>query len=69
MKVRPILLDNKQPKCWTGNGLLIRSGHYQVELDLLEMAVIVRALSEVGMLNPTYLKKLKEHMEKERISW
>ena len=69
MKVRPTILNNRQPKCWTGNGLLIKSGHYQVELDLLETAVIVRALSEVGMLNPIYLKKMKDHMDKEGITW
>ena len=69
MKVRPTILNNRQPKCWTGNGLLLRSGHYQVELDYLEMAVIVKALSTLGMLSPKYLQKLADHMEKEGITW
>ena len=69
MKVRPTILNNRQPKCWTGNGLLLRSGHYQVELDYLEMAVIVKALSTLGMLSPKYLEKLAHHMDKEGIIW
>ena len=69
MKVRPTIRNHRQPKCWTGNGLLLRSGHYQVELDYLEMAVIVKALSTLGMLSPKYLQKLADHMAKEGITW
>jgi len=69
MKVRLSILSNRQPKCYTGNGLLIRSGHKEAEFDYLELAVIVRALSEVGMLKPEYLEKLKVHMAKEGITW
>lgn len=69
MRVRPLILNHRQPKCYTGNGLLVRSGHFEVELDPLETAVIVRALSEIGFLNPIYLKKMKDHMAKEGISW
>ncbi|HUW46162.1 MAG TPA: hypothetical protein VMW50_10265 [Dehalococcoidia bacterium] len=69
MKVRLSILNTRQPKCYTGNGLLIRSGHKEAEFDYLELAVIVRALSEVGMLQPEYLQKLKIHMDKEGISW
>jgi len=69
MRVRPTIANTKQPKCYTGNGLLVRSGHWEVELDYLELAVIVRALSEVGMLKPEYLQKLKAHMAKGGITW
>ena len=69
MKVRPTILSNKQPKCYYGNGMLFKSGHWEVEMDLLEMAVIVKALSELGMLKPEYLQKLKAHMAKEGITW
>ena len=69
MKVRPTIRNSRQPKCWTGNGLLMRSGHLEVEFDYLEMAVIVKALSTLGMLSPKYLEKLANHMEKEGISW
>ena len=69
MKVRPTILNNHQPKCYIGNGMLFFSGHISIEMNLLEEAVIVRALSEVGMLKPEYLQKLKNHMEKEGILW
>lgn len=69
MKVRPTIRNNRQPKCYTGNGLLMRSGHWEIEYDKLELAVIVRSLSEMGMLNPTYLRHLKNHMEKEGVTW
>ena len=69
MKVRPTIRNYRQPKCWTGNGLLMRSGHSEVEFDYLEMAVIVKALSTLGMLSPKYLEKLAKHMEKENIEW
>lgn len=69
MKVRPTILNRRQPKCYTGNGLLIRSGHWEVELDYLEMAVVVKALSTLGLLTPRYLQKLANHMDKEGITW
>jgi len=69
MKVRLSILNTRQPQCYTGNGLLIRSGHKEVEFDRLELAVIVRALSATGMLQPEYLQKLKIHMDKENIEW
>lgn len=69
MKVRPTLLNRRQPKCYVGNGMLLKSGHWDVEFDYLEMAVIVKALSELGMLSPKYLEKLANHMEKEGITW
>ena len=69
MKIRPTLLNRHQPKCYYGNGMLFKSGHWDVELDYLEMAVIVKALSTLGMLSPKHLEKLANHMEKEDISW
>ena len=69
MKVRPSITNHRQPKCYVGNGMLFFSGHISIEMDLLEEAVIVRALSEVGMLKPEYLQKLKNHMAKEGITW
>lgn len=69
MKVRPTLLNRRQPKCYVGNGLLMKSGHIDVEFDLLELAVIVKALSTLGMLSPRYLEKLATHMDKEGITW
>jgi len=69
MKVRPLILNHRQPKCYTGNGLLMRSGHLEVEFDPLEMAVIVKGLSTLGMLSPRYLEKLAKHMDEEGISW
>ena len=69
MKVRPTISNNHQPKCYTGNGLLMRSGHWEVEMDYLEMAVIVKALSTLGMLSPKYLQKLADHLDKEGITW
>jgi len=47
----------------------MRSGHLEVEFDYLEMAVIVKALSTLGMLTPKYLEKLAKHMDKENIEW
>ena len=47
----------------------MRSGHLEVEFDPLEMAVIVKGLSTLGMLSPRYLEKLAKHMDEEGISW
>jgi len=69
MRVGFSLRNHRQPKCYAGNGLLLESGHINLELDPLEMAVIVRSLSEIGYLNPDYLKKLKDHMTRDNITW
>lgn len=69
MKVKLSILGNKQPRCYIGNGMLLKSGHWEAELDQLELAVIVKALSEMGMLSPKYLEKLAKHLDKEGITW
>lgn len=64
MRIRPLILSSKQPKCYIGDGLLIKSGHWEVELDQMERAVMLKILSQIGMLNPAYLEKLKNFLEK-----
>lgn len=65
MRVRASLLNTRRPKCYFGDGLIIKSGHLEVELNPLEMTGVIKTLSDVGMLNPAHLQKLKDHLEKQ----